>query len=258
MCLIAFAHESHSDYRLVVAANRDEFYDRPSEGAGFWKDHPRLLAGRDLRGGGTWLGVTLDGRVAAVTNYRGAETHRSEALSRGALVREFLVDAVAPETYLERLRPTADRYNGFSLIVGDRSGLWFCSNRDGEPRPIHPGVHALSNHLLDTAWPKVERARRGVAEALDYRGGELTERLFALLADRCVAGDVELPDTGVGPERERQLSPIFVRLPGYGTRCSTVLLVGRDGGVELSERSFDPAGELQGTANYEFPLDRRR
>lgn len=243
MCLIAFAYRCHPRYRLIVAANRDEFYRRPTAPADFWPECPPLLAGRDLEQGGTWLGVTRDGRVAALTNYRDPAAQKADARSRGGLVRDYLCGGLAPAEYLELARAAGGEYNGFNLLAGDGDGLWYWSNRGTAPAEVPPGVHGLSNHLLDTPWPKVVRAKAGMAACLRGPDEALAERLFALLADGAAAPDAELPDTGVGLAWERTLSPIFIASPDYGTRSSTVVLAGYDGRVWLGERTWPGGAE---------------
>jgi uncharacterized protein with NRDE domain len=239
MCLILFAHGSHSRYRLVIAANRDEFYDRPSEQARFWEEAPGLLAGRDLREGGTWMGITRTGRIGALTNYRDPAAHRPAAPSRGGIVPRFLRGSQAPEDFLESLLMEKPPYNGFNLLAGDRGGVCWASNRGGRPlRPL-PGVHAISNRLLDTPWPKVLRGKRLLERSLALPEGPSVEGLMALLEDRTLPPDGDLPDTGMGLEWERILSPIFIRSRDYGTRSSTVVLIDREERVTFVERTHD-------------------
>ncbi|MDT8903659.1 NRDE family protein [Anaeroselena agilis] len=240
MCLIAFAYKAHPRFSLVVAANRDEFYRRPTAPAGFWPECPGVLAGRDLDRGGTWLGVTRDGRFAALTNYRDPAENRPDARSRGELVRDYLCGALTPRGYLERVRAAGGEYNGFNLLVGDSTGLWHYSNRTGVATAVTPGVHALSNHLLDTPWPKAARAKAGLTECLAGADEDLAAGLFAVLADDVPAPDAALPDTGVGLAWERMLSPVFIASADYGTRSSTVALLG-EGGAWFAERTW-PGG----------------
>ena len=254
MCLVLFAYESHPAYRLVLAGNRDEFYQRPTEVARFWPDNPGLLAGRDLQGGGTWLGVTLEGRIATVTNYRNAGPQIDNAPSRGFLVRDFLLGRESAEDYARAVHRAGADYNGFCFLGADTVDLWYCTNRGEEPRPIAPGIYGLSNHLLDTPWPKVERGKRQL-EAVVEEGGEIRpERLLRILADRNRPDDPALPDTGIGVARERVLSSIHVSAPGYGTRSSTVVLVDRRDRLRFVERSYSPGGESEGTVEYEFQI----
>ncbi|HEY9505712.1 MAG TPA: NRDE family protein [Gemmatimonadales bacterium] len=256
MCLILLAHDTHPDYSLVVAANRDEFYDRPTARAAFWKDAPRVLAGRDLRAGGTWLGIDRGGRFAAVTNYRQGRREPEAPESRGRLVSDYLTGGSDGGAHVERVEREAARYNGFNLIAGDTGALFYLSNREGQARALEPGVYGLSNHLLDSPWPKVTAAKSGLS-ALLAGGGDLVPSLFDLLADRRQAVDAELPATGVGPEWERLLSSAFIASEGYGTRCSTVVLVGRDGCVVFAERGFGPGGTPEEEVRHEFVIDRQ-
>jgi uncharacterized protein with NRDE domain len=222
----------------VVAANRDERFDRPAEPAAWWSDAPHVLAGRDLQGRGTWMGVTRDGRWAAVTNVREPSVpQRADAPSRGELVAGFLRGSGDARTYAARIATRAAEWNGFNLLLGDADGVWWLSNRAPGPVRVEPGVHGLSNALLDTPWPKVERGRDDLARILAGPEDEIEESLFRTLALRDPAPDARLPDTGVGVEWERALSSPFIALPGYGTRASTVLLVARDGTVRLTERT---------------------
>jgi uncharacterized protein with NRDE domain len=252
MCLIVFAYRCHPRYRLVVAANRDEFYRRPTAPAAFWPECPQVLAGRDLEQGGTWLGVTRGGRIAALTNYRDPAANRADARSRGALVRDYLGGGVGPAAFAEQAAAAGRDYNGFNLLAGDGESLRYCSNRDGAAYEVPPGVHGLSNHLLDTPWPKVARAKTALAACLEGREETLAARLFALLADAVPAADEDLPDTGVGLAWERTLSPIFIASPDYGTRSSTVVLAGYDGRVWFIERTWPEGSELV----YEFIVGR--
>lgn len=255
MCLILFALAAHPDYPLIIAANRDEAYSRPTSPAAFWKDHPRVCAGRDLEQGGTWLGIARDGRVAAVTNYRQGARGSGAERSRGELTREFLTGAAEPAAYMRAVETRAAQYNGFSLIAGNSNAVWFYSNRGGALQKIAPGVHGLSNHLLDEPWPKV---RRGIAEMQSLLGAQesvLTTALFELLADRAPAPDALLPATGIARDRERALSASFIAGEKYGTRASTLVLVHAKGDVLFRERSFGPGGVATGETVQRFTLD---
>ena len=252
MCLVLIAFDSHPDYSLVVAANRDEFHDRPSAAAGFWADAPSILAGRDLKAGGTWLGVDRRGRFAAVTNYRQGQHEDPAVRSRGRLVSDYLEAGIDAGAYIDRARRDAALYNGFNLLAGDSGELHYFSNREGHARALSPGVYGLSNHLLDTDWPKVSRSKSALSALLKGDAAELVTDLFALLADRSQPADHLLPTTGVGAEWERLLSSAFVPSADYGTRSSTVVLVGRDGGVEFVERTFGPSGAASGEVRFTY------
>lgn len=232
MCLILFAWCQHPRYPLVLAANRDELYRRPSAPLAFWHDAPDLLAGRDQVAGGTWLGVTRGGRFAAVTNVRDPRRQRPEAPSRGHLVSEFLRSEQPAADYLAKLQSCAADYNGFNLLLGDSSGLQFFSNYDQSPRVLAPGLYGLSNAPLDYPWPKVSRGKNLLAKLLPQ---PTVAGLLGLLGDGSQPPDAALPDTGIGLQRERLLAPIFITGEHYGTRSSTALLLDAGGGVELAE-----------------------
>jgi uncharacterized protein with NRDE domain len=238
MCLILLAWEKHPRWRLVAAANRDEFHARPTAPADWWPQAPDILAGRDLQAGGTWLGVTRSGRFAAVTNIREPNPQNPAAPSRGHLVGNFLLSRAPSLGYLAGLMPIAPAFNGFNLLVMDGTSLAWLSNRDPGMNPLSPGVYGVSNALLNTPWPKVVRGKDDLRAALELEDDDALEAaLFESLARRDPAPDAELPDTGVGAERERTLSSAFIVTPEYGTRSSTVLLLGRDGEVRLTERT---------------------
>lgn len=229
MCLIAVAYRVHPDFPLIIAANRDEFSEREAIPAHFWTDAPHILAGRDLRAGGTWMGVTRRGRVAAVTNHRDFRRAPIAGPSRGMLTRTAL-DSDPPLDEVER--------EGFNLLYGRFDALRYRSNISGEDLPVTEGYHGLSNALLNTPWPKVNRAVNGLRRIVES-GDPKTDELFDLLSDTKLAADNELPDTGIGLEKERALSSIRIDLPGYGTHCSTVLLIGADGTVSFEERTWN-------------------
>lgn len=257
MCLIAFAYNVHPSYRLVLAANRDEFYERPSSSADFRKDHPQVLSGRDLKKGGTWLGIARDGKFAAVTNYRNPSSFKNDALSRGRLVSRYLTGGQDAGNYLKKIALQVDRYNGFNLLLGDDQDIFIFSSR-GKMQKLEPGIYGLSNHLLDSPWPKVSRSKRMLKKALARKGDALEEELFSMLADRHVPPDDKLPLTGVGLEWERILSPVFIESPVYGTRSSTVLLIGKNRRVRFVEKIFDGRKEPWMTSRFSFNLEKRR
>jgi uncharacterized protein with NRDE domain len=252
MCLIILAWNVRDDMPLVVAANRDEWRERPAQAAHWWPDRPDLLAGRDLKAGGTWMGVTRAGRFAAVTNFRDPSDKRSTARSRGELVTEFLAGSVSAARFLSNISARAADYNGFNLIAGDGASLLYYASREGMVRTIEPGVYGLSNHLLDEPWPKVTRARREMQAALE--DADPLPRLFEALSDDAPAADPQLPDTGVGIAWERRLSAALITGADYGTRASTVLALGRDGDVTFEERTRDAHGNVASTARHRFTL----
>lgn len=254
MCLILFSFHAHPEYPLIIAANRDEAYARMAAPAAFWGDHPHIHAGRDLEKGGTWLGITRDGRIAAVTNYRAGYVPKDAPHSRGELVSRFLIGSDSAAGYLAQVAAHGDEYNGFGLIAGDLDALYFLSNRGDGVGRISRGVHGLSNHLLDTPWPKVQRGKRAMHDLLHAGEHALVSGLFNFLADRAPAHDQLLPDTGIGLQRERELSPAFIRGERYGTRASTLVLVRGDGEVLFHERSFGAGGRALDEVSSRFRL----
>jgi len=255
VCLILFACAAHPRFPLIVAANRDEAYARPAAAAAFWQDAPHVYGGRDLEQGGTWLGLTRGGRFAAVTNYRQAEPRAADARSRGELTRDFLFGSDRADLYVQRVAKRGAEYNGFSLIAGVPTELYFCSNRGGEPARITPGVHGLSNHLLDEPWPKVLRGVAVIEELLDAEEEEIIPTLAAMLADGERAPDALLPITGRGREHERLRSSAFIAAASYGTRASTIVLVRADGQVFFRETLFGAFGTMLGSREQRFALD---
>ncbi len=261
MCLIVFALHAHAEYPLMVAANRDEFFARPTDSADWWDDG-RSLAGRDLRAGGTWMGVSRGGRFAALTNYRDPSSQRTDAPSRGALVSQVLRDASSLPDAIERIGREASRYNGFNLLAAQwhadasRVAMWILTSQgDARPQAIDVGIHALSNAALDTPWPKVERAQRAMQAAIQSASDrdDLCTKLFALLGDQKIAGDDTLPHTGVALDVERALSAAFIRMPSYGTRSSTLLLVDRNGDALFIERRCEPESAIE-ERRFDFPI----
>ncbi|MGO4886945.1 NRDE family protein [Anaerobacillus sp. MEB173] len=238
MCLINFAYHYHHNYRLIVAANRDEFYERPTEKAHYWGDFPHILAGRDMEGLGTWMGVTKNGRFAALTNFRETNTI-ANARTRGELVSQFLIGDESPYDYLTRIQSQGHLYNGFNLLVADQSKLFYYSNRETKITELAAGLYGLSNAYLDTSWPKVTKGKQLLRSCIDSEIDENEECLLHTLTDNTKAIDEELPETGVGIVLERQLSPIFIKSPNYGTRSSTVLMIDNHNRITYTERTFD-------------------
>jgi len=255
MCLIIFLYDKHPDYRLILAANRDEFYDRPTSPLAFWDDAPAVLAGRDLKGKGTWLGITKNGRIAAITNFREPALFNPDAPSRGLLVSDYLTGTKTPRIYLKQIKTIGNRYNGFNLLLGDSNGLYYYSNKMEGIKELKPGLYGLSNHLLDTPWPKVEKGKAFFKNVLFKEKQINTEDIFSLLADRTLAPDDRLPDTDVGLKLERMLSPMFITSDIYGTRSSSIVLIDRSHEASFTERSFipDESGSIkEKTLNYNF------
>ncbi len=251
MCTIVFAWDQHPRYRFVFAGNRDEFHARPATAADWWPQPP-MLAGRDLQAGGTWLGIDKRGHFAVVTNFREGAVATPGTRSRGELVTAYF-DSEDTELFREGLDSRADDYSGYNLLFGEvTSALYYHSNR-GSSGGIGPGVHGLSNHLLDTPWPKVIRATAVLGELL-ARPVLQPELLLDLLSDRTQASSTELPSTGVSAEMEALLSSVFIASPAYGTRCSTAILLDREGRLQFVERRFDPDGTTAGESRFDFCL----
>ncbi len=255
MCLILLAAQAHPRFPLIVAANRDEAFARPSAAAAFWQDHPEVFAGRDLEHGGTWLGLSTEGRFAALTNYRQRAPRLRAPRSRGELTRDFLTSQISPNAYVRGVAPYGPvDYNGFSLICGTPEDLWFYSNRGPGAERIRPGVHGLSNHLLDEPWPKVTRGIAELGSLLDSDESELTQRLLDLMSERTPAPDHLLPATGIEPDRERARSAAFIEGETYGTRASTVVLVAASGETLFIERTYEAGGKFTGEIRQRFRI----
>ncbi len=255
MCLIVLALGVHPQFPMVLAANRDEFFARPTAPAATWTDLPQITGGRDLEKGGAWLATSARGAFAAVTNFRDPAQRHPKPRSRGALVADFLTGAVSAMSYVQGAVEQGDRYDGFNLIAGDDSGVWYGSNRGGGLSRLRSGIHGLSNHLLGTAWPKVRRATAAVAAALALPDDAIETAMLHALADDAAASDAELPDTGVGLEWERRLAPAFIRGTAYGTRCSTLVIADADGRGTLTERTFGIDGHV--VATLRIPISMR-
>lgn len=247
MCLITMAWQAHPDYPLVLAANRDEFFSRPTSPADHWENIPGLIAGRDEQAGGTWLGIrSLDassGRWAALTNVRRLPAPVRHGPSRGQLVLAALQGTAPLADIMETLAADADQYDGFNLLAGDKDGLYYLSNYHTGVQRLSPGVYALSNGTLDEPWPKVITAREDL-DAFLVRPGSVSE-LAHLLLDTTLAPSSELPDTGLPTERERALSSQFIELPDYGTRACTGLVVDATGTARFHEQTFGPGRDPQ-------------
>ncbi|MEQ8236198.1 MAG: NRDE family protein [Syntrophomonadaceae bacterium] len=258
MCLILWAHDCHPRYKLVIIANRDEFYERPTAPTAFWEDCPSILAGRDEKEGGTWMGITTDGRWAALTNYRDPSDFNSKAPSRGRLVQEYLQNEVDAHNYMLGLLHESKPYNGYNLLAGTFDRIYYCSNRDHGPvQEVERGVHGLSNGLLNTPWPKVINGKRALESALSEDHIDV-EHLFAILADREIPPDHEIISTGIAWELERELASLHVISPEYqyGTRSSSVVLINRHDEVQCWERTFTPyQPELFSQVKFEFKAD---
>ncbi|TKD71519.1 NRDE family protein [Pseudalkalibacillus hwajinpoensis] len=251
MCLIGIALNAHEKYPFILVANRDEFYERPTERAHFWEDEPEILAGRDLKAMGTWLGVTTTGKIAALTNYR-EPGEKPQEKSRGDLPLDYLRTNLGINTYLEDVNAKRTEYNGFNLIAGHFNELYYYSNRQNEIKQLQDGIHGLSNHLLNTSWPKVDRLKDDISCYLSQNAEIDINQLFEMLNQADPASDDALPETGVPIEWERMLSPIFIASDSYGTRAQTVITVTNQGQVTFTERS---KGQKNDERYFEFSIN---
>lgn len=256
MCLIVFAWQQHPEAPLLLAANRDEFHNRPAAPAAFWEDSPQVLAGRDLQAGGTWLGVSREGRFTAITNIRDPEAGEKGARrSRGELTHNFLAGSQSPQDYLNAIADSVADYLGFNLLVGDRNSLWYLHGsalEQATPRALAPGIYGLSNAALDVPWPKVQRARDGLNTIVQSPKPPSHTQLRECLSDRTLAEEQALWEQNLSGDMARQLSAQFIVTPHYGTRCCTTLRQGAGGSLEFQEQRFDSLGELQGTQAFEL------
>ncbi len=253
MCLLLISYNTHPEYQLIIAANRDEFYQRPTEKSHFWVDHPELLAGKDLEAGGTWLGITKKGRFAAVTNYRDMKQVKENAVSRGGLVTDFLTSRLTPVKFGNGLIITADKYNGYNLIFSDLETLYYFSNQTKRLTQLSTGVYGLSNHLIDTPWPKVIKSKEAFLEVTSEENID-TDDLFKILSDEKEAPEDQLPDTGLSPELEKVVSPVFIKSDRYGTRSSTVILINSLNEVLFIEKSLDTENNVWVESRFEFKI----
>jgi len=253
MCLINFQFQEHPNYKLIVAANRDEFYNRPTAPAHFWEDNPTILAGRDLLQMGTWLGITQNGRFAALTNYRDPAHMTNDKTSRGEIISNYLAGNESPEDYLASLNVKKEEYNGFNLIIGTPDQLLYYNNIEGDIVDISSGTHGLSNHFLNTPWPKVTNGKKNLHDYVMNQEIVQPNELFEILSNAEIAEDLSLPNTGIDIELERQLSPLFISTKGYGTRCSTVVLVDKENNVTFVERTYEN-GEFKDENQFTFTI----
>lgn len=253
MCLIFLSLNNHPNYKLIIAANRDEFYTRKTAPAHYWADYPNILGGRDLEASGTWMAMNKNGKISLITNYRDPANINPHAPSRGQLVSDFLINGEKPKVYLDNLSNQAALYNGFNLLSGNPDELWYLSNYQQGVKRLESGIYGLSNHLLDTPWPKVSRGKNKF-EAILRNSIISPDSLFELLYDEQRAEDQFLPDTGIGIERERALSSMFIKINGYGTRCSTVVLIDRENNVLYAERDYNLVTFEYNTQVFQFKI----
>ncbi len=253
MCLITFAYHIHPKYKFILAANRDEFYARPTSPAGWWEDHPNILGGRDLEAMGTWMGMNRNGRFAAVTNFRDIKNINPKAKTRGNLPTDFLLGSSSPENYVREIHQEGKQYNGFNLIVMDDE-IAYVSNYNDETYDLNFGLYGLSNALLDDRWPKVEKAKAKL-EVLIQKDFSL-ESLTEMMSDTHTAADALLPETGLEYAREKALSAMCIQTPDYGTCCSTAIRIDYDGNVEFMEKSYPVGGRRDRTLTFEFKVSK--
>lgn len=252
MCLIVFSYRQYSNYPLIFAANRDEHHERSTRSARFWDDYPNILAGKDLQAGGTWMGINKKGEFSAITNYRDPSIEKENPPSRGQLVLDFLKNDDDSSSYLANLQHRAHRFIGFNLLTGSLEKLGYYSNQQDEILFLNNGLYGLSNHLLETPWPKVQRAKQKLKNII-HNQKITSDSLFELLADDQEAPEDELPDTGIPKDIEKKVSPIFIKSDDYGTRCSTVLLIDHNGKVTFAERCFKSGTmKVKEENRYEF------
>lgn len=240
MCLIAFSVDENPKYKVILAANRDEFYNRPTRKAQYWEKEgfPNILAGKDLEAGGTWMGINKNGKWAALTNYRDPKNIKENAPSRGDLVLEYLKNDLDADSYIEKIKLHSNSYNGFNILLGKGSDILHFSNENDMVSKISPGIHGVSNALLDTSWPKLNAAKEDLKQVTLNEDFD-TEDLFRLLKNDAKAPDENLPSTGIPYEWEKAISSVFIKTENYGTLCSTLLLIDHHGKAEFIERRYD-------------------
>jgi uncharacterized protein with NRDE domain len=257
MCLIFLSFNQHPKYPLIIAANRDEFFDRPAKPMDFWPENPNILAGKDLSGGGTWLGITKSGYFAMLTNYRDMANIKADAPTRGKLVLDYLVGEFSPPTYLQALNASASQYNGYNIILGTLEDPWYYSNQTNKLYRLGTGLYGLSNALLDTKWPKVERGKEKFHELVQQDELDF-EAMINIMHDRKLAPDDLLPDTGIGYEKEKLLSSMFIEMPGYGTRNTTILVKDRDNNIMILERTYSHPDDTTSDKSFNISLTNSR
>ncbi len=254
MCLILLAKDYHPDYKLILAANRDEFYQRKTAGAKFWEEHPEVLAGKDLEAGGTWLGINKTGKIGMLTNYRDLRNLKDNAPSRGKLVMDYLTNGHKPGEYINEIKPIANKFNGFNLLIGYPEQLLYFSNYGNGVEKVPKGIVGISNHLLESPWPKVQKGKEKLKSLIDAEKLN-AESFFHMLQDDTHAPDEQLPDTGLDLERERAVSSMFIKYPGYGSRCSTVIMINSYNEVYFAERVYNTENFSFDTNVYKFQID---
>lgn len=253
MCLIVFSVNEHPNYKLVMSANRDEFLERPTEHAHYWKEHQEILAGKDLRNGGTWLGINKNGNLAALTNYRDPKKINPQAPSRGNITKNFLLNHTEPTAYTNLLEKQGATFNGYNLLLRYASKMYHYSNVSKTLTELSKGTFGLSNALLNTSWPKVEEAKARLAQALSNDLIDL-QQLTDMMQLHHIPEDDKLPSTGVPLEVERLLSPMYIKMKGYGTRCTTALTIDHENVLKFQETNYNEHFEVTDVKKFEFEV----
>lgn len=250
MCLILFSWKTHAKYKLVLAANRDEFYDRPTKPANFWEDYPEVIAGRDEKSGGTWIGITKSGRLAALTNYRALQNIGPNAASRGRFTSDFLTRKDTPEQYIRKIKNSGIHYNGFNLMVGNSDSLFYYNNVNHNIKEIDPGTYGLSNGFFQENWPKIKKGRTAL-KAIIKQPEISANDLLNILNNNAITEDKYLPKTGIPVDKERLLSPLFIKMKGYGTRCSTLIFTDYQDKIKFIEKTYAVGEQKESIVNFE-------
>lgn len=253
MCLIVLGRNIHPKYELILVANRDEFYARPTQVAHYWNGQSKLLAGKDLEAGGTWIGINRYGNLAAVTNYRDPINHQKNKESRGEIPVNFLEMDTTPADYIKQLKSNATKYNGFNLLALSKETLIHYNNQKDEENVIDDGIHAISNATLDTPWPKVTRAKEMFMSIIE---GDFThDELISMMGDTQTADPEDLPETGISKDLERAVSAMCIRTEKYGTCSTTAITISKTGGIEFTEKSYPVGERIEGIVRFSFKRD---
>jgi len=255
MCLVLLAYKIHRDYPLIIASNRDEYYERRSIPAEFWHEYPDLLAGRDIRGEGTWLGLTKNGKIGLLTNYRDPKIYKDFAPSRGKIILSYLTGNNDLKSFLDVLDQSRSVYNPFNLIAGRFDSLYYYSNVNGIIEELKPGVHGLCNHFLNTPWPKVIKTKQGLKRIIEGNEVIKVDNLLELMEDTAQANVDNLPDTGIGMHFEKILSSIFIKTDVYGTKSTTVIFIHQNKEINFYEKSFIDRHDPGTISNFKFKLN---
>lgn len=258
MCLILFALNDNPKYKLILAANRDEFFNRPTLTADYWEENDSILGGRDVKSKGTWLGINKSGRFIAITNYRDPENERKDTLSRGELSNEFLNTEIDISSFVTKISKDKNKYNGYNLLLSDDSfeNFHHYSNVSDQLSKIKNGIHGLSNHLLNTPWPKVLKAKNSLKNTVKSKNVDIQE-MIEILKNADVAPENSLPQTGISFDLEKKLSPVFISMKGYGTRCSTAILVSNNNDVTFKEVSYNEKMKIISEKEFDIQLNHK-